>query len=130
MIQSIDQIPANMNVAYVTINPLDFCAIEYNENNIPVEESLTRWIEIHAVLENDHALRLKNEDILRFDSAVVKRFLEGIEVSFDVNKLWGIQGEIRPYHLDSVPFLKQVWRVFRESPVITKVGYSDTSLEE
>ena len=131
VIDDASQVQVQSDIAYVTLNPLDFCAMEYIEQKVPVEDSFVRWISIHKKLESSKSvLRLKSEDILTFNTHEVKNFLEGAGVFFEVCYLWDIAREIRPYHLDSIPFLKQIWGQFRSDSIITKVGYHDISYEE
>jgi len=131
IVQNESQVPKNVDLAYVTINPLDFCAIEYIEHNIQVAESFNQWISIHNNLEKRKTvLRLKSEDVLRFNTHIVENFFRGVKEHLNVNNLWDIDGKIRPYNLDSIPFLKKNWDLFRNASVIIRVGYSNVSYEE
>lgn len=125
------KVPQQVDIAYITINPLDFCAIEYTKYQIPVEDSFNQWVAMHIELEGGKsAIHLKSEDILRYNIPVVKGFLEGVGDFLNVDNLWNINEEIRPYHLDSIPFLKKIWNLFRNTPIIVRMGYSDVSYEE
>lgn len=130
MIDDSFQMPQK-DLAYVTINPLDFCAIEYEQHQIPVEDSFEKWITIHTKLESSReVLRLRSEDVLKFNLHIVRDFLEGVEAVFEVDDLWEVKGEIRPYKLSSIPFLKKMWNLFRNNPIVERVGYSDILCEE
>lgn len=129
-INSSEEVPAG-NLAYITLNPLDYCAIEYIRHKVPVEKSLETWISIHNKFEQaDFVLHLKTEDVLKADIMTIREFWRGAGMDFDVEKVWKIKDELRISPLDTIPMLKNTWDLFRDSPVIARVGYGDISFED
>lgn len=125
-----DDVP-NGDVAYITLNPLDYCAIEYVHHGIPIEKSFKTWINIHTKLEQaNSACHLKTEDVLKADLTTIKQFWKGVGLDFNVEKIWGIEDKLRTVPLSSIPMLKNAWGFFRDSSIVVRLGYNNMPFED